>query len=148
MWLFLPWSALLHLLESLFILTSFHHIFIPPLPITRDTKVLLPQTEYCYSPLFREAIPCRVKGGRRGGTVPYDSSNFVFLLQSTGLPETLKPLISGQPIQWRCYARLVTPQHVFLTFLPSTFSGICHRPSSLAPQIHTPELPHWVTRWL
>lgn len=25
--------------------------------------------------------------------------------------------------QWRCYAKLVNPQHVFLTFLPATFSG-------------------------
>ncbi|XP_012377406.2 KICSTOR complex protein SZT2 isoform X2 [Dasypus novemcinctus] len=41
---------------------------------------------------------------------------------SGGAPETLKPLISAQPPQWRCYARLVTPQHVFLTFLPATFS--------------------------
>ncbi|XP_011934510.1 PREDICTED: protein SZT2 isoform X19 [Cercocebus atys] len=41
-----------------------------------------------------------------------------------GLPETLKPLISAQPPQWRCYARLVNPQHVFLTFLPATFSDV------------------------
>uniref|UniRef100_A0A8U7MAB0 SZT2 subunit of KICSTOR complex n=1 Tax=Corvus moneduloides TaxID=1196302 RepID=A0A8U7MAB0_CORMO len=27
------------------------------------------------------------------------------------------------PPQWRCYAKLVNPQHVFLTFLPATFSG-------------------------
>nr|XP_019606636.1 PREDICTED: protein SZT2 isoform X3 [Rhinolophus sinicus] len=45
---------------------------------------------------------------------------------SAGPPETLKPLISGQPIQWRCYARLMTPQHVFLTFLPATFSDVQH----------------------
>ncbi|VTJ60892.1 Hypothetical predicted protein [Marmota monax] len=43
-----------------------------------------------------------------------------------GLPETLKPLISAQPPQWRCYARLVTPQHVFLTFLPATFTDVQH----------------------
>lgn len=48
----------------------------------------------------------------------------VSLLQGTSAPETLKPLLSAQPPQWRCYARLVTPQHVFLTFLPATFSGI------------------------
>ncbi|XP_077006090.1 KICSTOR complex protein SZT2 isoform X2 [Tamandua tetradactyla] len=41
---------------------------------------------------------------------------------SGGPPESLKPLISTQPPQWRCYARLVTSQHVFLTFLPTTFS--------------------------
>ncbi|KAI5139765.1 KICSTOR complex protein SZT2 isoform X1 [Manis pentadactyla] len=43
-----------------------------------------------------------------------------------GPPETLKPLMSAQPPHWRCYARLVTPQHVFLTFLPATFSDIQH----------------------
>ncbi|XP_016075639.1 PREDICTED: protein SZT2 isoform X2 [Miniopterus natalensis] len=41
-------------------------------------------------------------------------------------PETLKPLISAQPPHWHCYARLVTPQHVFLTFLPATFSDVQH----------------------
>lgn len=25
--------------------------------------------------------------------------------------------------QWRCYAKLVNPQHIFLTFLPATFPG-------------------------
>uniref|UniRef100_A0A8C7BGF6 SZT2 subunit of KICSTOR complex n=1 Tax=Neovison vison TaxID=452646 RepID=A0A8C7BGF6_NEOVI len=43
-----------------------------------------------------------------------------------GGPETLKPLVSAQAPQWRCYARLVTPQHVFLTFLPATFSDVQH----------------------
>ncbi|ELW62137.1 Protein SZT2 [Tupaia chinensis] len=43
---------------------------------------------------------------------------------SLGLPGTLQPLISAQTPQWRCYARLVTPQHVFLTFLPATFSDV------------------------
>ncbi|XP_040830269.1 KICSTOR complex protein SZT2 [Ochotona curzoniae] len=41
-------------------------------------------------------------------------------------PDTLRPLASAQPPQWRCYARLVTPQHVFLTFLPATFSDVQH----------------------
>ncbi|KAB1268744.1 KICSTOR complex protein SZT2 [Camelus dromedarius] len=45
---------------------------------------------------------------------------------SLGPPETLKPVSSAQPPQWRCYARLVTPQHVFLTFLPATFSDVQH----------------------
>ncbi|XP_073936484.1 KICSTOR complex protein SZT2 isoform X6 [Castor canadensis] len=40
------------------------------------------------------------------------------------IPETFRPLISAQPPQWRCYARLVTPQHVFLTFLPAAFSDV------------------------
>nr|XP_008528150.1 PREDICTED: protein SZT2 isoform X3 [Equus przewalskii] len=46
--------------------------------------------------------------------------------QSVVPPEPLKPVISAQPPQWRCYARLVTPQHVFLTFLPATFSDVQH----------------------
>ncbi|KAM6217019.1 KICSTOR complex protein SZT2 [Rhynchocyon petersi] len=37
-----------------------------------------------------------------------------------------EPLIPAQPRQWRCYARLVNPQHVFLTFLPATFSDVQH----------------------
>ncbi|XP_045714431.1 KICSTOR complex protein SZT2 isoform X1 [Phyllostomus hastatus] len=41
-------------------------------------------------------------------------------------PEALKPLTSARPPQWRCYARLVSPQHVFLTFLPATFSDVQH----------------------
>ncbi|XP_025788410.1 KICSTOR complex protein SZT2 [Puma concolor] len=43
-----------------------------------------------------------------------------------GPPETLKALISTHSPQWRCYARLVTPQHVFLTFLPATFADVQH----------------------
>ncbi|KAM8805626.1 KICSTOR complex protein SZT2 [Eudromia elegans] len=30
--------------------------------------------------------------------------------------------------QWRCYAKLVNPQHVFLTFLPATFSEVGRDP--------------------
>ncbi|XP_068095547.1 KICSTOR complex protein SZT2 isoform X3 [Hyperolius riggenbachi] len=30
----------------------------------------------------------------------------------------------GGPPQWRCYARLVNPQHLLLTFLPATFSDV------------------------
>uniref|UniRef100_H0XD15 SZT2 subunit of KICSTOR complex n=1 Tax=Otolemur garnettii TaxID=30611 RepID=H0XD15_OTOGA len=43
---------------------------------------------------------------------------------SVGLPEALKPVFPSQPPQWRCYARLVSPQHVFLTFLPAAFSDV------------------------
>ncbi|XP_063092399.1 KICSTOR complex protein SZT2 isoform X2 [Cavia porcellus] len=39
-------------------------------------------------------------------------------------PEALRSLISAQSPQWRCYARLVNPQHVFLTFLPATFTDV------------------------
>uniref|UniRef100_A0A8C9L0G8 SZT2 subunit of KICSTOR complex n=1 Tax=Serinus canaria TaxID=9135 RepID=A0A8C9L0G8_SERCA len=47
-------------------------------------------------------------------------------------PPFMLPVIRGKdqddtlgpfPPQWRCYAKLVNPQHVFLTFLPATFSG-------------------------
>ncbi|KAB0391156.1 hypothetical protein E2I00_016908, partial [Balaenoptera physalus] len=55
-----------------------------------------------------------------------DGSKFVSLLQSLGPSETLRPVNSAQAPQWRCYARLVTPQHVFLTFLPATFSDVQH----------------------
>nr|XP_045004873.1 KICSTOR complex protein SZT2 isoform X1 [Jaculus jaculus] len=43
---------------------------------------------------------------------------------NVGIPETLRPFISAQPPQWHCYARLVSPQHVFLTFLPATFTDV------------------------
>ena len=47
-------------------------------------------------------------------------------LGNTELPEddvTLSDTTGPFPPQWRCYAKLVNPQHVFLTFLPATFSG-------------------------
>lgn len=47
-------------------------------------------------------------------------------LGNTELPEddvTLSDTMGPFPPQWRCYAKLVNPQHVFLTFLPATFSG-------------------------
>lgn len=81
-------------------------------------------------------------GGEPGLGGPADCSEVVFLLQCGG-PETLKPLVSAQAPQWRCYARLVTPQHVFLTFLPATFSGTAPSPSSLAPR-----LPHQASQQL
>lgn len=85
-------------------------------------------TGCCHSALFwiLQAIPSKVEEG--GGVVCFltGCSNFVSLLQNVVPPETLKPLISAQPPQWRCYTRLVTPQHVFLTFLPATFSGTNH----------------------
>uniref|UniRef100_F6WZE5 SZT2 subunit of KICSTOR complex n=1 Tax=Monodelphis domestica TaxID=13616 RepID=F6WZE5_MONDO len=40
------------------------------------------------------------------------------LLTSTQLP------LETSPPQWRCYGRLVTPQHVLLTFLPSTLTDV------------------------
>ncbi|KAJ7401941.1 Protein SZT2 [Pitangus sulphuratus] len=46
-------------------------------------------------------------------------------LGNTELPEddvTLSDTTGPFPPQWRCYAKLVNPQHVFLTFLPATFS--------------------------
>lgn len=46
--------------------------------------------------------------------------------QRPGPLESLRPASSAQPPQWRCYARLVNPQHVFLTFLPATFPDVQH----------------------
>ncbi|XP_066857271.1 KICSTOR complex protein SZT2 isoform X1 [Anser cygnoides] len=48
-------------------------------------------------------------------------------LGNTELPEddvTLSDASGPFPPQWRCYAKLVNPQHVFLTFLPATFSDV------------------------
>ncbi|KAI1236749.1 hypothetical protein IHE44_0015002 [Lamprotornis superbus] len=48
-------------------------------------------------------------------------------LGNTELPEddvTLSDTMGPFPPQWRCYAKLVNPQHVFLTFLPATFSDV------------------------
>ncbi|OXB68491.1 hypothetical protein ASZ78_000428 [Callipepla squamata] len=50
-------------------------------------------------------------------------------LGNTELPEddvTLSDTTGPFPPQWRCYAKLVNPQHVFLTFLPATFSEVSH----------------------
>lgn len=47
-------------------------------------------------------------------------------LGNTELPEddvTLSDTMGPFPPQWRCYAKLVNPQHVFLTLLPAAFSG-------------------------
>ncbi|XP_062353502.1 KICSTOR complex protein SZT2 isoform X5 [Cinclus cinclus] len=48
-------------------------------------------------------------------------------LGNTELPEddvTLSDTMGPFPPQWRCYAKLVNPQHVFLTFLPATFPEV------------------------
>ncbi|XP_074688336.1 KICSTOR complex protein SZT2 isoform X5 [Strix aluco] len=48
-------------------------------------------------------------------------------LGNTELPEddvTLSDTTGPFPPQWRCYAKLVNLQHVFLTFLPATFSDV------------------------
>lgn len=74
----------------------------------------------------------RRKGAGVGRSLT-DSSARVSLLQRPGPLESLRPASSAQPPQWRCYARLVNPQHVFLTFLPATFPGTNHRPLSLSP---------------
>ncbi|KAJ7410096.1 Protein SZT2 [Willisornis vidua] len=52
-------------------------------------------------------------------------------LGNTDLPEddvTLSDTTGPFPAQWRCYAKLVNPQHVFLTFLPATFSEVSRDP--------------------
>uniref|UniRef100_A0A663MEW2 SZT2 subunit of KICSTOR complex n=1 Tax=Athene cunicularia TaxID=194338 RepID=A0A663MEW2_ATHCN len=51
----------------------------------------------------------------------------VLLWDPGALPEddvTLSDTTGPFPPQWRCYAKLVNPQHVFLTFLPATFSDV------------------------
>ncbi|KAM6327697.1 KICSTOR complex protein SZT2 isoform 7-T7 [Podargus strigoides] len=59
-----------------------------------------------------------------------DTTGSTSTLQSLGnteLPEddvTLSDTTGPFPPQWRCYAKLVNPQHVFLTFLPATFSDV------------------------
>lgn len=59
----------------------------------------------------------------------YELIQLLLFHQSVGnteLPEddvTLSDTTGPFPAQWRCYAKLVNPQHVFLTFLPATFSG-------------------------
>ncbi|XP_051481750.1 KICSTOR complex protein SZT2 isoform X4 [Apus apus] len=48
-------------------------------------------------------------------------------LGNTELPEddvTVSGTTGLFPPQWRCYAKLVNPQHMFLTFLPATFSDV------------------------
>ncbi|KAM4642202.1 KICSTOR complex protein SZT2 [Discoglossus pictus] len=49
-------------------------------------------------------------------------------LQSSSIAEiTEESRLSAStegPPQWRCYARLVNPQHILLTFLPATFSDV------------------------
>ncbi|KAM5266600.1 KICSTOR complex protein SZT2 isoform 4-T4 [Hipposideros larvatus] len=80
----------------------------------------------CHSPVL-EMLPVGVHGILKAQSVSAQATGDSALpTQSVGPPETLKPLILGQPIQWRCYARLMTPQHVFLTFLPATFSDVLH----------------------
>ncbi|XP_037683404.1 KICSTOR complex protein SZT2 isoform X2 [Choloepus didactylus] len=71
-----------------------------------------------------EGLPVGVPGILKGQAVISTQAmgDSAVTTLSGGPPETLKPLISAQLPQWRCYARLVTPQHVFLTFLPATFS--------------------------
>ncbi|KAG8431965.1 hypothetical protein GDO86_018743 [Hymenochirus boettgeri] len=57
-----------------------------------------------------------------------DVSNGCSSLQSpchTELNEEIKLLSSSKsPTKWRCYARLVNPQHLLLTFLPASFSDV------------------------
>ncbi|XP_075472186.1 KICSTOR complex protein SZT2 isoform X4 [Ascaphus truei] len=38
--------------------------------------------------------------------------------------DSILPSSTEGPPQWRCYARLVNPQHLLLTFLPATFSDV------------------------
>ncbi|XP_044883359.1 KICSTOR complex protein SZT2 isoform X6 [Mauremys mutica] len=64
-----------------------------------------------------------------GSSAARDMSGSTSTLQSlcnAELPETDVSLANaaGLLLQWRCYAKLVSPQHLFLTFLPATFPDV------------------------
>ncbi|XP_030427543.1 KICSTOR complex protein SZT2 isoform X11 [Gopherus evgoodei] len=64
-----------------------------------------------------------------GSSATRDMSGSTSTLQSlcsAELPETdVSPAnAAGLLLQWRCYAKLVSPQHLFLTFLPATFPDV------------------------
>ncbi|XP_038267923.1 KICSTOR complex protein SZT2 isoform X3 [Dermochelys coriacea] len=64
-----------------------------------------------------------------GSSATRDVSGSTSTLQSlcnAELPEAdVSPAnAAGLLLQWRCYAKLVSPQHVFLTFLPATFPDV------------------------
>lgn len=62
----------------------------------------------------------------RAGNSTQASGDSTLPSQSVVIPGVLRSSISAQPPQWHCYARLLGPQHVFLTFLPATFSDVQH----------------------
>ncbi|PKU46462.1 protein szt2 [Limosa lapponica baueri] len=65
--------------------------------------------------------------GSNGTRDMTSSTSTLQSLGNTELPEddvTLSDRTGPFPPQWRCYAKLVNPQHVFLTFLPATFSDV------------------------
>ncbi|GAB1288821.1 KICSTOR complex protein SZT2 [Apodemus speciosus] len=66
----------------------------------------------------------------RAGNSTQASGDSLLPSQSGGSPGILRASISAQPPQWHCYARLLGPQHVFLTFLPATFSDVQHLTAS------------------
>ncbi|CAM5172553.1 unnamed protein product [Natator depressus] len=64
-----------------------------------------------------------------GSSATRDVSGSTSTLQSlcnAELPEAdVSPAdAAGLLLQWRCYAKLVSPQHLFLTFLPATFPDV------------------------
>ncbi|XP_074988027.1 KICSTOR complex protein SZT2 isoform X9 [Caretta caretta] len=64
-----------------------------------------------------------------GSSATRDVSGTTSTLQSlcnAELPEAdMSPAdAAGCLLQWRCYAKLVSPQHLFLTFLPATFPDV------------------------
>ncbi|XP_052033126.1 KICSTOR complex protein SZT2 isoform X1 [Apodemus sylvaticus] len=66
----------------------------------------------------------------RAGNSTQASGDASLPSQGGGSTGILKASISAQPPQWHCYARLLGPQHVFLTFLPATFSDVQHLTAS------------------
>ncbi|KAM9324637.1 KICSTOR complex protein SZT2 [Gastrophryne carolinensis] len=57
-----------------------------------------------------------------------ETTSSASVLQSPTLPEDTDNVGNvkdgSAPPQWRCYARLLNPQHILLTFLPATFSDV------------------------
>ncbi|XP_028748995.1 KICSTOR complex protein SZT2 isoform X1 [Peromyscus leucopus] len=82
----------------------------------------------------RDAGPEGPLVGRHTYTVPKDQAggssqapgDSTLPALRVGIPGLLGPSTSAQPPQWHCYARLLSPQHVFLIFLPATFSDVQH----------------------
>lgn len=93
------------------------------------------QTAFLNEVLRRSSLDPGPEGALVGGhAIPKDQAgnrtqatgDSTLPTQSVGIPGIPRSSISAQPPQWHCYARLLSPQHVFLTFLPATFSDVQH----------------------
>uniref|UniRef100_A0A8C5EXF9 SZT2 subunit of KICSTOR complex n=1 Tax=Gopherus evgoodei TaxID=1825980 RepID=A0A8C5EXF9_9SAUR len=61
---------------------------------------------------------------RGKGSATRDMSGSTSTLQVPPLTDVSPANAAGLLLQWRCYAKLVSPQHLFLTFLPATFPDV------------------------